>query len=64
MTEEDYKLWQEIKPTKTASYYQRVKMAELMTKYYAIKYQVPCACPSTIKQIVNQLDKLNESRTN
>ena len=64
MIEEDFKLWTEIRPTKTATYYQRVKMAELMTKYYAVKYQVPCACPSSIRQIINQLDKLNESRTN
>lgn len=64
MTEEDYKLWTEIRPNKTVTYYQRVKMAELMTKYYAVKYQVPCACPSTIRQLVSQLDKLNESRKN
>ena len=63
MTNEDYKLWLEIRPNKTASYYQKVKMAELMTKYYGVKYQVPCSCPGTIKQIINQLDKLNESRT-
>ena len=61
MNEEDLKLWQEIRPTRTATYYQRVKMEELMTKYYNVKYQVPCACPSTIKQLINQLDKLNES---
>lgn len=63
MTDEDYKLWLEIRPTKTAGYYQRVKMADLMTKYYGVKYQVPCACAGAIKQIINQLDKLNESRT-
>lgn len=63
MNEEDYKLWQEIRPTKSATYYQRVKMADLMTKYYAVKYQVPCACAGAIKEMVKQLDKLNESRT-
>jgi len=60
MNEEDLKLWQEIRPTRTATYYQRQKMAELMSTYYGVKYQVPCACPNTIKQIVKQLDKLNE----
>lgn len=63
MNDEDFKLWTEIRPNKTASYYQRVKLADLMTKYYGVKYQVPCACPAAIKQIINQLDKLNESRT-
>jgi hypothetical protein len=63
MNEEDFKLWTEIRPTKTASYYQRVKLADLMTKYYGVKYQVPCACPASIRQIINELDKLNESRT-
>ena len=63
MNEEDLKLWEEIRPTRTATYYQRQKMAELLTKYYGLKYKVPCACPSSIKQIINQLDKLNESRT-
>lgn len=61
MNEEDLKLWEEIKPTKTVTYYQRQKMAELMTKYYGVKYQVPCACPSSIRQLVSQLDKLNEA---
>lgn len=64
MTNEDYKLWTDIRPKQTATYYQRVKMADLMTKYYGVKYQVPCACPSTIRQIINQLDKLNEHREN
>lgn len=64
MNEEDFKLWQEIKPKRTATYYQRQKMAELLTKYYGHKYQVPCACPSRIREIINQLDKLNESREN
>jgi hypothetical protein len=64
MSEEDLKLWEEIRPTRTATYYQRQKMAELMTKYYKIKYKVPCACPSTIREIINQLDRLNEPSTN
>jgi len=64
MSEEDLKLWEEIKPTRTATYYQRQKMAELMTKYYKVKYKVPCACPSTIREIINQLDRLNEPSTN
>lgn len=62
MDDEDYKLWTEIRPTRTVTYYQRVKMAELLTKYYSAKYQVPCACPASIKQITNQLDKLNDNR--
>lgn len=62
MNEEDYKLWLEIRPTKTATYYQRQKIAELLTKYYGHKYQVPCSCPGTIRQLVRQLDKLNEYR--
>ena len=62
MNDEDYKLWQEIRPQRTVTYYQRVKMAELLTKYYAAKYQVPCACPASIRQITKQLDKLNEHR--
>jgi len=62
MDEEDLKLWQEIRPTRTVSYYQRVKMAELLTKYYGMKYQVPCACPASLKQITKQLDKLNDNR--
>jgi hypothetical protein len=61
MNEEDLKLWEEVRPTRTVTYYQRVKIAELLTKYYNMKYQVPCACPSTIKQLVSKLDKLNES---
>lgn len=61
MNEEDLKLWTEIRPNKTANYYQRQKMAELMTKYYNVKYQVPCACPSSINHLIKQLDKLNES---
>lgn len=64
MNEEDLKLWEEIRPTRTATYYQREKMAELMTKYYKVKYKVPCACPGAIREIVNQLDKLNEPSTN
>jgi len=64
MNEEDLKLWTEIRPKRTATYYQRQKMAELMSKYYGVKYQVPCSCPSTIKQMINQLDKLNEPSTN
>jgi len=64
MNEEDFQLWTEIRPTKTATYYQRQKIAELLSKYYGHKYKVPCACPSTIRQLVSQLDKLNESREN
>jgi hypothetical protein len=64
MTEEDLKLWEEIRPTRTATYYQRSKMAELMSKYYKVKYKVPCACPSTIREIINQLDRLNEPSKN
>jgi hypothetical protein len=37
-------------------------MAEFMTKYYGAKYKVPCACPSTIKEIVGLLDKVNDNR--
>lgn len=62
MNEEDYKLWLEIRPDKTVSYYQRVKMAELLTKYLNYKYRVPCACPASIKEIINKLDKLNDNR--
>lgn len=64
MNEEDLKLWTEIRPQRTATYYQRKTMAELMSKYYKVKYKVPCACPSTIREIINQLDKLNEPTTN
>jgi hypothetical protein len=62
MDEEDLKLWTEIRLSRTVSYYQRVKMAEFMTKYYGAKYKVPCACPSTIKEIVGLLDKVNDNR--
>jgi len=64
MNEEDLKLWEEIRPARTATYYQRQKMAELMSKYYKVKYKVPCACPSTIREIINQLDRLNEPSKN
>jgi len=62
MTEEDFELWQEAKPKRTATYYQRTVMADLMTKYYRVKHKVPCACPSTIREIIGQLDKLNDNR--
>lgn len=62
MTEEDKSLWDEIRPKRTATYYQRTVMADLMTKYYGVKHKVPCACPSTIKEIISQLDKLNGNR--
>ena len=64
MTEDDRALWEEIRPKRTATYYQRTVMADLMTKYYKVKHKVPCACPSTIKQIINDLDKLNGNREN
>ena len=60
MSEEDKLLWQEVRPKRTATYYQRVIMADLMTKYYKVKHKVPCACPASIKNIVKKLDKLNE----
>ena len=62
MTEEDFELWQEAKPKRTATYYQRTVMADLMTKYYGVKHKVPCACPSTIREMIGQLDKLNDNR--
>jgi len=62
MSEDDYKLWTEIRPKSTVSYYQRTVMAELMTKYYKVRYKVPCACPSTIKELIGLLDKLNDNR--
>jgi len=64
MTEEDKALWSEIRPKRTATYYQRTVMADLMTKYYGAKHKVPCACPSTIKEIVGLLDKLNKGDDN
>lgn len=63
MNNEDFKLWTEIRPKNTVTYYQRTVMAELMTKYYNWKHKVPCACPATIKEIVTLLDKLNDNRT-
>ena len=63
MSEEDNALWIEIRPKRTATYYQRKVMADLMTKYYKVKHKVPCACPSTIKEIIGQLDKLNDNTT-
>ena len=62
MSEEDFELWQEAKPKRTATYYQRTVMADLMTKSYGVKHKVPCACPSTIREIIGQLDKLNDNR--
>lgn len=64
MSEEDKLLWSEIRPKRTATYYQRTVMADLMTKYYGAKHKVPCACPSTIKEIVGLLDKLNKGDDN
>ena len=58
MNDDDKALWSEIRPKRTATYYQRKVMADLMTKYYGVKHKVPCACPSTIKEIIGQLDKL------
>ena len=63
MNNEDFELWQSIRPKNTVTYYQRTVIAELMTKYYKVKHKVPCACPATIKEIVTLLDKLNDNRT-
>ena len=41
MSEEDKALWSEIRPKRTATYYQRTVMADLMTKYYGAKHKVP-----------------------
>lgn len=64
MNNEDFELWQSIRPKNTVTYYQRTVMAELMTKYYNWKYKVPCACPATIKEIVTLLDKLSKGDDN
>ncbi len=63
MFEEAKELCAEIRPKRPATYYQRMVMADLMTKYYGVKNKVPCACPSTIKEIIGQLDKLNDDTT-
>jgi hypothetical protein len=61
MNQSDKELWDKFRPTRSANLQQRRIMADLMTKYYGVKHKVPCACPSTIKQIIKQLDQKYES---